>query len=122
MLRQLLPHLDWSYLNHDGRHRILSEQAKENLRQENMAKKSSNEWMLVTPIKHDEDELIACISCDDQSMECNLIKTYSSLLNQSKSESLCVNWRQLANADAEYLHDKLFRECKTSEIEPPSLK
>ncbi len=34
MLRQLLPHLDWLYLNCDGRHRILSEQAKENLRQE----------------------------------------------------------------------------------------
>jgi hypothetical protein len=54
-------------------------------------------------------------------MECNLIKTYSSLLNRSKSEPLCVNRRQLANADAEYLHDKLVRECKTSEIEPPSL-
>jgi hypothetical protein len=33
MLRQLLPNLDWSYLNRDGRQRILSEQAKENLRQ-----------------------------------------------------------------------------------------
>ena len=121
MLRQLLPHLDWSYLNHDGRQRILSEQAKENLQQEKMAKKSSNEWLLVTPTKDDEDKLIACISCDDQSMGCNLIKIYSSLLNRSKSEPLCVNWRQLANADAKYLHDKLVQECKKSEIEPPSL-
>ena len=99
----------------------MSEQAKENLRQEKMAKKGSDEWLLVTPTKDDEDELIACISCDDQSMECNLIKTYSSLLNRSKSEPLCVNQRQLANADAKYLHDKLVRECKKSEIEPPSL-
>ena len=121
MLRQLLPHLDWSYLNRNGRQRILSEQAKENLWQEKMAKKSSNEWLLVTPTKDDEDKLIACISCDDQSMGCNLIKTYSSLLNRSKSEPLCVNERQLANADAEYLHDKLVWECKKSEIKPPSL-
>ncbi len=86
-----------------------------------MSKKSSNEWLLVTPTKDDEDELIACVSCDDQSIGCNLIKIYSSLLNRSKSEPWCVNWRQLANADAEYLHDKLVRECKKSEIEPPSL-
>ena len=66
----------------------------------------------VTPTKDDEDEMIACIPCDDKSMGCNLIKIYSSLLNWSKSERWCVNWRQLANADAEYLHDKLARECK----------
>ena len=83
MLRQLLPHLDWSYLNRDGRQRILSEQAEENLWQEKMAKKLSDEWMLVTSTKDDEDKLIACISCDDQSMGCNLVETYSSLLNRS---------------------------------------
>ncbi len=76
--------------------------------------------MLVTTTKDDEDELIACISCDDQSMGCNLIETYSSLLNQSKSEPVCVNGRQLSNADAKYLHDKLVWECKKSETEPPS--
>ena len=102
MHRQLLSHLDWLYLNHNGRQRILSEQAKENLWQENMAKKSSNEWLLVTPTKEDEDELIACISCHNQSIGCNLIKIYSSLLNQSKSEPWSDNWQQLANTDAEY--------------------
>jgi hypothetical protein len=121
MLKQLLPHLDWSYLNHDGRQRILSEQAIENFWQEKMAKKSSDEWLLVTPTKDDEDKLIVCIPCDDQSMRCNLIETYSSLLNWSKSEPFCVNQRQLANTDTKYLYDKLVQECKTSEIEPPSL-
>jgi hypothetical protein len=48
VLRQLLPHLDWSYLNRNGRQRILSDQAKENLRHEKIAKKSSDEWLLVT--------------------------------------------------------------------------
>jgi hypothetical protein len=68
MLRQLLPHLDWSYLNRNGRQRILSEQAKEILWQEKIAKKSSGEWLLVTPTKDDEDEVIACISCNEQSL------------------------------------------------------
>ena len=86
-----------------------------------MAKKSSNEWMLVTPTKDDEGKLIACILCDDQSMGCNLIKIYSSLLNRSKSSPWCVNRRQLANADAKYLHDKLVQECKKSKIESRSL-
>jgi hypothetical protein len=121
MLRQLLPHLHWSYLNRDGRQRILSEQAKENLRQEKMAKKCSDEWLLVTPTEDDEDEVIACISCNEQSLGEYMIKVYSSLLTRSKSEAWCVNWSQLANADAEYLHDKLVWECKKSAIEPPPL-
>ena len=50
-----------------------------------------------------------------------MIKIYSSLSTRSKSEPRCVNWRQLANADAEYLHDKLVRECKKSAIELPPL-
>ena len=54
MLRQLLPHLDWLYLNRNGGQIILSEQAEENLWQEKMAKKSSDEWLLVTPTKDDE--------------------------------------------------------------------
>ena len=61
MLRQLLPNLDWSYLNRDGRQRLLSEQAKENLCQ---AKKNCDEWVLITPTEYDEDELMACISSE----------------------------------------------------------
>jgi hypothetical protein len=55
-----------------------------------MAKRSSDVWLLVTPTKDDEDELISCVSCDDQSIGCNLIKIYSSLLNRSKSEPLSL--------------------------------
>ena len=55
MLRQLLPHLDWSFLNCDGRQQLLSEQARENLRQEKMAKLNCNEWMLVMPMEDDEN-------------------------------------------------------------------
>ena len=77
MLRQLLPNLDWSYLNRDGRQRLLSEQAKENLHQ---AKKNCNEWVLITPTEYNEDELMACISSDEPSMEYNVAKTYTSLM------------------------------------------
>jgi hypothetical protein len=55
----------------------LSEQAKENLRQ---AKKNCDEWVLITPTEWDEDELMACISSDEPSMECNITKTYTSLM------------------------------------------
>ena len=58
MLRQLLPHLDWSFLNHDGRQRLLSEQARENLRQEKMTKLNCDEWMLVTLTVDDKNEWI----------------------------------------------------------------
>jgi hypothetical protein len=34
MFRQLLPNFDWLYLNHNGQQRLLSEQAKENLRRQ----------------------------------------------------------------------------------------
>jgi hypothetical protein len=63
ILQQLLPNLDWLYLNCDGRQRLLREQAKENLRQ---AKKNCNEWVLITPTEDDEDKLMACISSDEQ--------------------------------------------------------
>jgi hypothetical protein len=116
MLRQLLPNLDWSYLNRDGRQQLFSEQAKENLRQ---AKMNYDEWVLITPTEYDEDELMAYISSDEQSMECNIAKTYSSLMIQSKSEPRCFNQRQLANAETDYLHSKLIQECKKSAIEPP---
>ena len=86
MLRELLPHLDRSYLNRDGRQRILSEQAKENIRQKKMAKKSSDEWLIVTQTKDDEVEVIACISCNEQSLGEYIIKIYSSLLTRSESE------------------------------------
>jgi hypothetical protein len=118
MLRQLLPNLDWSYLNRDGRQRLLSEQAKENLRQ---AKKNCDEWVLITPTEYDEDELMACISSEGTSTEYNIAKTYTSLMIRSKSKPRCFNQRQLANTETEYLHNKLIRECKKSAIEPPSL-
>ncbi len=54
MLRQLLPNLDWSYLNRDGQKQLLSKQAKENICQ---AKKNCDDWLLVTPTEYDEDEL-----------------------------------------------------------------
>jgi hypothetical protein len=82
MLRQLLPSIDWSYLNRDGRIRLLSEQAKENLHQ---AKKNCNEWLLSTLTEYDEDELMACMSSDERSMECKIAKTYTSLMIRSKS-------------------------------------
>ena len=63
MLRQLLPNLDWLYLNRDGRKRLLSKQAKENIYQ---AKQNCDEWLLITPTEYDEDELMACIACDEQ--------------------------------------------------------
>ena len=55
MRRQLLPNLDWSYLNSDGQQQLLSEQAKENLGQ---AKKNCDEWLLITPTEDNEDELM----------------------------------------------------------------
>ena len=58
MLRQLLPHLDWSFLNRDGRQRLLSEQATENLRQEKMTKLNCDEWTLLTPTEDNKNELI----------------------------------------------------------------
>jgi hypothetical protein len=108
MLRQLLPNLDWSYLNRDGRQRLLSKQAKENLRQ---AKKNCDEWVLITPTEYDEDELMACISSEGTSTEYNIAKTYTSLMIRSKSKPRCFNQRQLANTETEYLHNKLIREC-----------
>ena len=74
MLRQLLPHLDWSFLNRDRRQRLLSEQARENLRQEKMTTLNCNEWMLVTPTEDDEDELIECVSWDEDAKECNMAR------------------------------------------------
>ncbi len=65
MLRQLLSNLDWSYLNRDGRKRLLSEKAKENIHQ---AKMNCNEWLLVTPTEYDEDKLMVCIKCDEESI------------------------------------------------------
>ena len=122
MLRQLLPHLDWSFLNRDGRQQLLSEQARENLRQQKMTKLNRDEWMLVTPTEDDENELIECISWDEEAKECNMARAYSTLMIRSKSEPCCLNWRQLAKTDAKYLYDKLIRECAESAIEPPSLK
>lgn len=122
MLRQLLPHLDWAFLNRDGRQRLLSEQARENLRQEKMTTLNCDEWMLVTPTEDDEDELIECISWDEEAKECNMARAYSTLMIRSKSEPRCFNWRQLANADAKTLYDKLIRECAESAMESPSLK
>ena len=55
----------------------MSEQAKENIRQ---AKKNCNEWLLVTPTEYDEDELMACITCDEQSNGFDVAKTYISLM------------------------------------------
>jgi hypothetical protein len=96
MLWQLLPNLDWSYLNCDGWQWLLSKQAKENLCQ---AKKNCNEWILITPTEYDKDELMACISSDERSMEYNIAKTYTSLMIRSKFEPHCFNQRQLANTE-----------------------
>ena len=64
--------IDWSYLNRDGRQQLLSKQAKENLHQ---AKKNCDGWLLITPTEYDKDELMACISSDEPSMECKIAKT-----------------------------------------------
>ncbi len=55
----------------------MSEQAKENIRQ---AKKNCDEWLLVTPTEYNKDELMACITCDEQSNEFDVAKTYISLM------------------------------------------
>jgi len=51
-----------------------------------------------------------------------MAKAYSTLMIHSKSTPCCFNWRQLANADAKNLYDKLIRECAESAMEPPSLE
>ena len=56
MLVQLLPNLDWLYLNCDGQKQLLSKQAKENICQ---AKKNCNELLLDTPTEYNKDELMA---------------------------------------------------------------
>ena len=119
MLQQLLPNLDWSYVNRDGRKWLLSKQTKENLRQ---AKKNCNEWLLVTPTEYNNDELMVCIACDEQSNEFDVAKTYISLMTWSKSEPRFFNWSQLENTKTKHLHNKLVRECKKSVIDPPSFK
>ena len=97
----------------------MSKQAKENIRQ---AKKNCDEWLLITPTEYDEDELMACITCDEQSNGFDVGNTYISLMTQPKSKPCCFNQRQLANAETEHLHNKLVRECKKSVIDPPSFK
>jgi len=59
----------------------LSEQAKENFCQ---AKNNCNEWVLITPTEYNKDEVMACISSDEQSMEYEAI--YTSLMIRSKSD------------------------------------
>ena len=118
MLRQLLPNLDWSYLNRNGWQQLLSKHAKEIFCQD---EKNCNEWLLITQTEYDKHELMACITGDEQSSEYNIAKTYTSLMIWSKSEPRCFNQRQLANTETEYLHNKLIRECKKSAIEPSSL-
>ncbi len=44
MLREVMPHLDWTHLDRGGRKRNLSEKAKENLRQEREVTIQSNEF------------------------------------------------------------------------------
>ena len=73
-------------------------------------------------MEDDENELIECISWDEEAKECNMVRVYSTMMIHSKSEPCCLNWRQLANTDAKYLYDNLIRECAESAIESPSLK
>ena len=87
-----------------------------------MTKLNPDEWMLVPPTEDDENELIECISWDEDAEECNMARAYSTLMIRSKSETCCFNWRQLANAEAKYSYDKLIQECTESAIKPPSLK
>ena len=94
MLQQLLPHLDWFFLNRNGRQRLLSEQARENLRQEKMTKLNCNEWTLVMLTEDDENKLIECISWDDEAKECNMARAYSTMMIRSMTEPCCFNWRQ----------------------------
>ncbi len=51
----------------------MSEQAKENIPQD---KKNCDEWLLVTPTEYDKDELMVYITCDEQSIEFDVAKTY----------------------------------------------
>ena len=95
---------------------MLSEQAKENIHQ---TKKNRDDWLLVTPTEYNKDELMACITCDEQSIGFDVAKTYISLMSRSKSKPCCFNWRQLANTETKHLHNKLVWECKKSAIEPP---
>jgi hypothetical protein len=97
----------------------LSEQDNENICQ---AKKNCNEWLLVTPTEYDEDELLACIKCDEKSNRSDVAMTYISLMLRSKSKPCCFNRRQLANTETKHIHNKLVWECKKSAIEPPSFK
>ena len=75
-----------------------------------------------TPAEDNEDKLIKCISWDEKSKEGNMARASSTLMIRSKSKPCCFNWRQLANADAKTLYDKLIWECAESVIEPPTLK
>ncbi len=51
-----------------------------------MSDKEDLRWMvLVTPREYDEDELMACIKCDEQSIRSDVAKTYISLMIWSKS-------------------------------------
>ncbi len=67
----------------------MSEQARENLRQEKMTKLNCNEWMLVMLMEDNENESIECISWDEEAKECNMATAYSTLMIRSKSEPCC---------------------------------
>jgi hypothetical protein len=77
--------------------------------------------LLVTPTEYNED-VMACISCDELSMGSKITKTYcSSLMLQSKSEPCFFKRRQLSNTETKNLHNKLIWACKKSGIEPHSM-
>ena len=86
---------------------IVEQTSKKNICQ---AKKNCNGWLLITPTEYVEDELMACISSDESSMEYNIAMTYTSLMIRSKSEARCYDQRQLANTETEYIHNKLIWE------------
>mmetsp|Transcript_28798 Transcript_28798/g.58696 ORF Transcript_28798/g.58696 Transcript_28798/m.58696 type:complete len:773 (+) Transcript_28798:91-2409(+) len=81
MLREFIPHLDWSHLDRGGRKRVLSEKAKENLRQERQATilsmPDTNEFDQqegIRAIEEMEKSIMNTIMPDDDGIDQDLIE------------------------------------------------
>lgn len=61
MLRSTLPQLDWSYLDRGGRMRVLSEKARENLKQVQEIGTTSATVQITSSQNHDEEERVKAV-------------------------------------------------------------